>query len=984
MTFLKLLKHLSVRRISLAHKLLAAVAGMVFFVVALILFTSLSNDYLNDLSVLKKRGLLLVEDKASAISLPLWNLSMKEVNEHLNLLEKYPNFTHARLEDPNGKVLYELGIKNSDFNDITFKKEVAYKDLGATQPLGNLELSLSKTELHNALFDSLIKTIFVFCILLVCILFAIYRIIRLILIKPMDTLVDTMQQVAGGNLTLKVPIYSNDELGTVARVFNKMTSNLRDIYKTIENQLEHKSGELSKSESSVKSAQKLAYDALTQWREEKKRSDQLLHDSIDINPAAIILVDKDDNLAMWNQNFAALIPDERTGVLKEGSPLSDVISALFENIKSQEKTRAIKEFVMHFMSREPFEHEFLDQKWYRITTHVTKNAYQAVMFVDISDLKEREASLEALNQDLKGQAEELKTSREQYVLATQGANDGIWDWNLETNEVFYSERFREMLGLSADHSLHTIQDWIDRIHPQDRQRVQTQLDDHLNKTTERFESEFQIRHEDGTYLWMLCRGLASYGPDGKATRMAGSQTDITVRKTYEDQLVHSAFHDSLTGLPNRALFLNRLDEIISSLKRPGTPQHAIMFLDLDRFKVINDSLGHAAGDELLKSVAKRIKDNLRPTDFFARLGGDEFIILLSHINSEKEASVAADRVRDQLCQPFILENREIYVSGSVGITLVNDPNQTADSLVRNADLAMYRAKELGRSRSELFDQALHTRVLTELQVETDLRKALERNEIIVHYQPLIELKTGKITSFEALARWKHPERGIVPQNLFISVAEETGLIIPIGDFILQEACRQTMEWRTTIPGSENVAIAVNISTKQIADKVNADNLIQRIEELNMPKDVLKIELTESAIVEDPDYADAILRRIKSKNVALCIDDFGTGYSSFSYLHRFPFDVLKIDRVFVVQMTQNKRDFRLVKGINELSHDLGLKVVAEGVETLEELEMLHEIGVDYAQGYFFSRPVEPEAAAALLAKADGYIKAAVPKAKKVAT
>ncbi len=571
------------------------------------------------------------------------------------------------------------------------------------------------------------------------------------------------------------------------------------------------------------------------------------------------------------------------------------------------------------------------------------------------------------NKNLEQRATELRAAKEQYELAIRGTNDGLWDWDLKEKKVFYSPRWKEMLGYEERDTFDSPDDWLDKIHPNYRRQVRAELDAHLAGHTPRFESEYQMIHVNGEYLWMLARGIALRDDQGQAIRISGSQTDITLRKQNEHKLEHAAFHDSLTGLPNRLLFLNRLEHLIAKVGRSRALVGAVLFLDLDRFKIINDSLGHMMGDSVLIGVGQRLKSILRPGDTLARLSGDEFVFLLEDIHSLEEAEKIADRIAKKLALPFVFEEESLLVSASIGIVGISDNKLTGDLIMRNADLAMYEAKSLGRRRYSIFNQETQFYKVNQLQMEKDLQAALERKELFLVYQPIVNIANDTIAGFEALVRWQHPTLGTVPPTRFISLAEESGLILPIGEYILETACEQLARWRSEIKKANDIEISVNLSINQLSDLVNIERLLKIITRYNFPPHSLKIELTESVLAQNIDLCSQNLEKFKSHHIELCIDDFGTGFSSLSQLNAFPFDIVKIDRCFVSRMGSDDKTYRMVAGIINLSHDLTYKVIAEGVENIIELDLLRQLNCDYVQGYYFSKPVSAQEAEDLIVK-----------------
>jgi diguanylate cyclase (GGDEF)-like protein/PAS domain S-box-containing protein len=560
--------------------------------------------------------------------------------------------------------------------------------------------------------------------------------------------------------------------------------------------------------------------------------------------------------------------------------------------------------------------------------------------------------------------EALRESEERYALAARGANDGLWDWNIQTGHVYYSPRWKAMLGWHENEIGNGPDEWFNRIHDADRKRVKEEIAAHRNGSTPHFESEHRMLHKDGTFRWMLNRGLAVFDDSGKTLRMAGSQTDITERKV----------SDPLTGLPNRLLFIDRLGRLIKHAKRRKDILFAVLFLDLDGFKMINDSMGHLIGDQLLLGVANRLEKCLRSTDTVARLGesftvarlgGDEFTVLLDDLKDPNDAKRAADRLMKALAPPFILGGKEVFTSVSIGIALSNSAYDQAEDMLRDADTAMYRAKSLGKARFEVFDADMRASVMARLQLETDLRGALEREEFRNFYQPIVALDSGQIVGFEALLRWQHPTRGLLGPEEFILVAEETGLIRELGWWNLREACRQMSDWRTGPNGRPDLIISVNLSAKQFLQPNLVVDIRKLLHELSLPPDALKLEITESAVMADPSAAVEMLQQIKSIGIHLAIDDFGTGYSSLSYLHRFPLDTLKIDRSFIREMQEDGEGMEIARTILPMANNLRLDVVAEGVETLEQVALLKQLHCKYAQGYYFSKPLSAENSTALL-------------------
>ena len=443
------------------------------------------------------------------------------------------------------------------------------------------------------------------------------------------------------------------------------------------------------------------------------------------------------------------------------------------------------------------------------------------------------------------------------------------------------------------------------------------------------------------------------------------RSDLTVKRETQEHLLYSTLHDALTGLPNRSLFTERLRHAMRRAARHPDNLFAVLFLDLDRFKEVNDNLGHFAGDELLRAVARRLEACIRPEDTVARLSGDEFAILLESITEISDAGRVAERIEEALSFPINIAGAEVTTSASMGIVTSTMAHDQPEQILRSADMAMYRAKAAGRARYELFDRAMHTDALARLQLETDLRRAVERGEFRLHYQPVVSLRTGRITGFEALVRWQHPERGLVQPADFIPVAEETGLILPMGRWVLSEACRQVREWNNAYPRTEPLRIGVNLSARQFSQSGLVDQLTQCLESTGASPTSLRLEITEAAIIDRGRYAVAVLMQIRELGVQVYLDDFGTAYSSLSYLHGLPVDGIKIDRAFVSDLDTNEDNLRLVKTLLTLSEIVGIRAEAEGISSAEQLKELRSLNCEQGQGYLFSAPITSDAVEQLL-------------------
>jgi diguanylate cyclase (GGDEF)-like protein/PAS domain S-box-containing protein len=548
----------------------------------------------------------------------------------------------------------------------------------------------------------------------------------------------------------------------------------------------------------------------------------------------------------------------------------------------------------------------------------------------------------------------LRESEERYDLAARGANDGVWDWNLKKNETYFSPRWKAMLGFKEEQFGNDPEEWLKRVHPDDQKRVRENLASHIDGSSPHFEYEYRIRHANGTYMWVLTRGLAVRDSDGKAYRIAGSQTDLTARKLVEERLAYGALHDGLTGLPNRELFMDRLKQRMELIKRHPDNLFAVLFLDIDRFKVVNDSLGHAVGDQLLTTTAKRLQLCMRPEDTVSRLSGDEFAVLLNEVQDVSDAIRVAERIQARMKETTILSAVSRTTTVSIGITMFTDKYTLPQDMLRDADTAMYRAKALGGGRHQIFDTTMHTQAVSLLQLEADMKRAVKNQEWVVYYQPIISVADGTVSGVEALVRWMHPQRGIISPLDFIPQAEDIGLIIPIGEFVLRTACLQTKAWRDA--GFSDLWVSVNLSGRQFQDQHLVHKIRQILAETGLPSEGLRLEVTESVAMQDVTYGIRVLQELKKLGVHVSLDDFGNGYSSLSYLKQFSLNVLKIDQSFIQDILVNKNSEAITMAIIAMARSLGLEVVAEGVEKEEQLAFLKSKFCDEVQGFLFSKPL----------------------------
>jgi diguanylate cyclase (GGDEF)-like protein/PAS domain S-box-containing protein len=550
------------------------------------------------------------------------------------------------------------------------------------------------------------------------------------------------------------------------------------------------------------------------------------------------------------------------------------------------------------------------------------------------------------------------------VLETRGETEGLWDWDLQHDKVNFSPRWSGMLGYSPDEIGDSPDSWFNLIHPHDLGRTLDRMTAHLEGREPGFECEHRIRLRDGGYCWVLSRGRALLGADGKPERLLGAQIHLGRLKSFESKLLHDATHDRLTGLPNRQFLLARLREDVARAGRNERYCFAVVFIDLDGFKGVNDSLGHLAGDRLLGMVGKRLAETKRPEDTMARLGGDEFVMILRNLRDENEALSLATGIQTALAEPFRLAGQEILTGASIGLAMHSAEVRRGEDLLRNADIAMYHAKSARTGEIQLFDRAMHVRTRRMWNLQSDLRRAIDRQELRLLYQPFVELDRGRICGAEALIRWRRSDGEMISPMEFIPLAEEQGLIGAIGEWALRTACAQNKTWQES--GLRPIKVSVNLSAKQLSNHEFAETVRRVIEETGLEPRWLQLELTESALMGSLDATPASLYSLFCMDIQLAIDDFGTGYSSLEYLRKLQFDTLKIDKSFVEDIVIDRRAAALAQSIISMAHSLRMTSLAEGVETPQQLELLRAYGCGVVQGYLASRPVSAEELEALLA------------------
>jgi len=553
---------------------------------------------------------------------------------------------------------------------------------------------------------------------------------------------------------------------------------------------------------------------------------------------------------------------------------------------------------------------------------------------------------------------------ERRALALTGAGDLIWDWDVAADKVFTSPETEQMLGLKRGTLEGSAARWLEILHPLDRDRFRAALDGLLEQRRGRLMMEFRLRTPDAHYLWFALKARPVVGSDGEVVRLVGTLTDVTEFKIAEERLLHDAVHDNLTGLPNRQLFLDRLEAALSFARADPSFRPTVIVIDLDRFKQVNDSVGVAIGDSILLTLARRLARLLKPHDTLARLGGDQYGMLLLSEREPERITGFADTIRRTLRAPIAFNDREILLTASIGLAIAEGGPERKEEVLKDAELAMYHAKRIGGDRIEVFKQAMRARKSDRLTVESELRRALEREEVSLLYQPIVWLEDRSVAGFEALMRWDHPKMGRLSPSEFIAIAEETGLIVDLGLFALQQTARQLAAWQRATRSRYPVFASVNVSSRQLLRHDLIQDLRAVMSRSSLVRGTLKLELTESMVMENPEYAAQMLTRMHELGAGLALDDFGTGHSSLSYLQRFPFDTIKIDQSFVRTSGKGKRPV-ILRSIVALAHDLGMDVIAEGAETDADATELYQLGCEYAQGYAFGEPMNAENAFELL-------------------
>jgi len=673
------------------------------------------------------------------------------------------------------------------------------------------------------------------------------------------------------------------------------------------------------------------------------------------SPEAVVLLDTEDRVLRVNPEFERLF--QYSAEEADGRHINDLIAA--QEVRGE--ASALSEEVTRGQTV-----NVETVRWRRDRTPVHVSILGAPI-----ETEDGQVAIYGIYRDItvRKQADEaLRTSEERYALAARGAGAGLWDWELAEDRIYFSPRWKELLGYEDWEIGSDPSEWLRRVHPEDRPALDAALAEHLAGESPHLEHEHRMLHKSGTYPWMLVRAMAVRDAEGRPTRLAGSQADVTERRLAEEQLRHAALHDGLTGLPNRALFSDILERAFRRRGRDPGYGFGVLFLDIDRFKLVNDSLGHLVGDRVLMTVGSRLRSCLRAGDVVARMGGDEFTVFLDHVTDVGLAVAVARRIQTGLSVSMEVEGQDVVLSAAIGVVLADERYEAAEDLLRDADIAMYRTKIEGGGGYRVFDPAMRREAVARLRLESDLRRAVERDEIAVLYQPVMELASGRVAGVEALVRWRHPSRGLLLPEEFVPAAEETGLVLELDEWVLRTACRDFQGWREESGPADGLFLSVNLSARQFRRSDLAERVTGVAAECGIEPSRLNVEITESALMEGTDRPMDGVKALRAAGVNVHIDDFGTGYSSLSYLHRFAIQALKIDRSFIQELAEGEGHREIVEAIVTLASKLGIGVIAEGVETAVQRDILLTLRCPLAQGFYFAEPMPAEEMAQWLREA----------------
>lgn len=587
--------------------------------------------------------------------------------------------------------------------------------------------------------------------------------------------------------------------------------------------------------------------------------------------------------------------------------------------------------------------------------------YEMLSLAD-EEILSMDQAIQAQYREIEEQKNALMVSDERYQLAVEGANDGIWEWDIEKDHFFISPKVSEILGIEKHDIEDDLEPWLERVHPDEWQKVTEHMKAYLEGQSGIYEDTYRIRNSDGDYIWILSHGKAIWDASGRAIRVAGSYTNVTEQMHNQEKLHQLAFYDQLTGLPNRSMLFERIEQEIDQ-DVEQSQMIGFLYLDIDDFKQINDTIGHDFGDEFICKIARYLEGEMNEHTLVARLGGDEFGIAFFQLQDKQEVEKVARRLLDRIKRPWTLQENEFYVGVSIGITYYPDLAESASALLQNSDIAMFVVKDNGKDDYRIYDPIMHQRTWNYIKMNSQLRTAMDNQEFSLYYQPQVDVRTHKVIGVEALIRWEHPEDGFISPMQFIPFAEETGQIYAIGEWVMNTACAKKMTWENA--GLENLKMSVNISNKRLAQ----DDVVAKIKHVIATHQIdgrcIELEITETAIMDDIERAIQVIHELKDLGVSIALDDFGTGYSSLTYLQRLPIDVLKVDRAFIKDIMNQTQVRHIFEFITQLAHELGLKIVAEGVETKEQLEFIEKTGCDIIQGYYYSRPVSSDVIEAVI-------------------
>lgn len=776
--------------------------------------------------------------------------------------------------------------------------------------------------------------------------------IPVIFLSSLDEAIDKIKAFAVGGADYITKPFQIAEV--IARIENQLAiqaaqAEVRQLNQELEHRVQQRTLQLEQINQELQQEMRVRQRA----ESELQQTHRELTFHVENTPLAVIRWDHDLRVQQWSsqaENLFGWTAEEVIGKLAEDWPF------IYEPDKQQ--VAALRQQMLE--NGEP-RNVCINRNYTKSGQLVEAEWYNSAFLDDAGNL----ISILSLVMDVtdRRQAERaLKESEERFRLIADHMSDLVCLHDPNGDYLYLSPSCQALLGYSSEELIG--RNPSPMYHPMDVERIHVEAYLPLSRG-EAVTTSYRMRRKSGEYIWLETVAKPILNDQKAVTQIVTASRDVTARVRAEQQLSYDALHDTLTDLPNRTLFMERTEQALRNAKRHENYRFAVLFLDLDRFKLVNDSLGHLIGDQLLVAIARLLEDCLRAIDTVARLGGDEFTILLDDIHDVTDATRVAERIQQQLKQPFLCEGHAITISASIGIVMNSEDYREATDLLRDADIAMYRAKENGKARYEIFDREMHAYVLNLLQIESDLRRALECDEFVLHYQPIVELSTQRLAGFEALVRWQHPDKGLIYPDQFISVAEDTGLIMKLGERVLERACQQICDWQRRFSVARSLTISINLASKQFQEANFIGHLDQVLQRTGVKGACLELEITESILMENTDAVNTRLLQLQERGVRLSIDDFGTGYSSLGYLQQFPINTLKIDRSFVGQLSDHS-DPAIVRAIVTLAHTLGMSVIAEGIETETQFRQLRQFQTEYGQGYYFAKPMDQESASALIA------------------